>query len=118
MIDKFEIYDRLVSNQTELNADWKSICTSINSLPIDHSEIIYAMIIHHYLLDMKNKSFSPNLDQVVAQLKGISENRRTNLQQPYGVRIFNSGRGVMFTLSNLPQELQRVIGLYVTSITN
>ena len=117
MAHKFSLYDYLLENSADTVCDWKKNCTTINSLPLDYAETIYALILHHYLLEMKIKCISPNLDVFINQLKSLSDNRKSNLQQPYGVRLFNSSKGVTFLVNNLPDQLQKILSFYISSIS-
>lgn len=67
---------------------------------------------------MLSKSNSQNIDPIINQLKSFIDSRKSNLQQPYGVRTFPSGKGVMFTVNNIPDPLQNIIAKYISIITN
>jgi len=117
MTQKFLLYDDLVSKIDANEIDWLKVCSTINSLPIEHLEIIYALILHHYLLDMQMKSANPNLTIYIDRLRGFADGRKPHIQQPYGVRVFSSGKGIMFTVNSLPEQLQHIISTYVYSIS-
>lgn len=92
----FPLYDQVVNqmdnHETVLN---QSHCTTITRLSQDHINIIYLIILHHYI---KNKS------------------NKTDL--PYNGRTISNGKGITFRkLSQLPDDLQKIINRYLTIIS-
>lgn len=120
-MNTFKIYDSILSNcqfNTDSKPDWKKICGIINCLPIENCEIIFALILHHYILEIQTKSAKPSVDFIMNQLQDLNGNRGLGLCQPYGVRKFVSGKGVIFTVNNLPEQLQYIIASYVLSVVD
>ncbi len=76
----------------------------INMLTGQYVETIYALIIHHYRIS--------NLTNE-ASLSTISGKRLA----PYNGKILNSGKGIIYTIDQLPSDLQQIIANYVSSIT-
>ena len=113
---KFAIYDKLIDITCD-TVDWQNLCNTINNLPLEHSEIIDALIIHFYLNDMQTKCPNTNLNSLIAQLKEYGDQRKINLQQPYGVRTIGVRKGAMYTVNHLPEKLQNLIANYVFKIT-
>ena len=131
MIPNFPLYEELKqkaiinsSNSSSSNSnskneeplDWRYICSIINSLSLEYAELIYVLILHHYLNELKDKSV--NLESVLSQIKLTAEMKKTTLHQPYNVKLFTSGKGLTFTVTNLPPLLQRIIFEFIISITS
>lgn len=66
--------------------DWRRWCPLISSLSEQQTEYIYAIILAN----------DPNTDK-----------------PPYGGRSFDSGRGIIFQVSNLPLPIQQLITRYL-----
>jgi hypothetical protein len=101
-VNKLPIYDELVVriNDTEGKSfDWDRIRSAINQLTDETQlEILYALILHHYFLEQSTKG--GNMRMI-----------------PYlGKTPDPTGRGVLYNVSNLPLNLQKIIALYVTSL--
>ena len=95
----FKLYDKFVKTiNVSRTPDWKVLCPTISNLEKEHSEIICALIIHHYLLEGSNT---------------------TTAIIPYGGKLLDVllGKGLTFTVSNMPIELQLIIEQYIMSIT-
>lgn len=98
---KFQLYDQLVAQSATFKPDdWKKFCAIINNLPDDKLEVIYALILHHALHD-------PTIASTIDTRK-----------PPYSGKLFESGKGVMFKLNNIPPGLQNVIGNYIQSVVS
>jgi hypothetical protein len=92
----FPLYDEVVSKMdgTE-TALVKSHCTTITRLNQEHLNIIYLIILHHYI-----KS-------------GYNQN-----DFPYGGKTISNGKGISFRkLGQIPDELQKIIYRYLTTIS-
>jgi hypothetical protein len=75
----------------------QKMCSILNSLPKEHREVIYLLILHHDQLHQgSNKSWRNN---------------------PYKGQTFQGGCGVKFSLTNFPEELKIVITKYLERIT-
>ena len=90
------LYDEIVSGmngqETILN---QTHCATITKISQDHLNIIYLLILHHYI---KNKPGKNDL--------------------PYGSRTISNGKGISFRkLSQIPDDLQKIIHRYLTIIT-
>ena len=88
------LYDEVISqmdgNETILS---QSHCSTIARLNQEHLNIIYLLILHHYL-----------------------KSGKTDL--PYGARTISNGKGVSFRkLSQIPDDLQKIIYRYLMIIT-
>jgi hypothetical protein len=96
MTQVFELYDNLVeqvkSNQT-CSINLLSLCSTLNDLPPEHSEIVYALILHH----------------------DFTCNNGTRFQTvSYNGKVFENGNLVMFRMIDLPPVLQQIIATYIT----
>lgn len=88
------LYDEVVSqmdgNETILT---QTNCSTITRLNQEHLNIIYLLILHHYV-----KSGKKDL--------------------PYGARTISNGKGVSFRrLNQIPDDLQKIIYRYLMIIT-
>lgn len=72
----------------------RQIWSSINRLPPAHIEFIYFLILHDYL-SHGGEEKTP----------------------PYGAKIQTGGKGVIFTVRNLPLRLQKILLAYLARIS-
>lgn len=95
-VERFPLYDLLCSKLEEARAIVpSSVCSSIFQLKDNrHLEIIFILIYHHHLLN----GGSPNTI-------------------PFAIKRFEGGKGVTCLLGKLPVQLQQIIALYVSLIT-
>lgn len=115
----FPVYDQLLSLSiplTDAISDWSKICATINSLSIEHTNFLCALIFHHYRLEMQSRVNGNVLEQLLVQYQSEAGNR-SSLGLPYGGQTFKTGRGIVFTVNNLPIDLQRIITNYVAKIS-
>lgn len=78
--------------ETVLN---QSHCTTIAKLPQEHLNIIYLLILHHWISHGKNK-----------------------VDIPYNGKTVSNGKGITFRkLSQIPDDLQKIINRYLTIIS-
>lgn len=90
----FESLSKLADDKKEFNL--VEICTKISKLNDEQQENIAAFIYHYSLLEK------------------IKLKKNTI---PYNGKTINDSKiGVMFTFSNLPEQLQQIISYYVTSL--
>lgn len=90
------VYDEILSlmNGEEITLN-QSYCTTIAKLSQEHLNIIYLLILHHYITKGKNK---------------------TDL--PYNAKTISNGKGVTFRkLSQIPDDLQKIIYRYLMIIS-
>ena len=93
----FPLYDSLKTtcNKNKVLIDIGTLCTSIGNFPIEHSNIIFLLIFHHFDINVKNK--------------------KTKL--PYRGKSFLGGKGAMFVINNLPKELMLILNRYIEVIS-
>ncbi len=87
----FKLYDQLSQLDSDMLIDNKIICRTINNLDIKHTEIIYALMLHHFILTTGNIPTNP----------------------VYNSTIFSGGRGIKALWINLPSKLQKIIAHYI-----
>ena len=92
----FPLYDKILAKmdgtETCLN---KSHCTTITRLNQDHLNIIYIIILHHYVT-----------------------NNPGNHDLPYGSRTISNGKGISFRkLSQIPEDVQKIIHRYLKTVS-
>ena len=106
---KFPLYDILVEESKNVSGvDWETIRSTINTMDVVHSELIYAIILHHYFSHQGLTQES--IDRLTKCTKGTP-------QQPYHHRLMNSGKGAMFSLDKVPIDLQNILCAYVDLAT-
>ncbi len=91
----FPLYDKVVSEMdntdTFLN---KNQCSTITQLDQNHQNIIYLIILHHYI-----------------------KTNKSNI--PYGGKTVSNGKGISFRrLSQIPKDVQKIIHRYLTIISS
>ena len=89
----FPLYDEL---HKKTNTDIEPVSNinmivNLAALSPEHSELVYVLIVHHSIL----------------------EGHLTN--QPYGLSILQSGKGVIINYYSLPATLQKIISQYLAS---
>lgn len=86
------LHVHVVKSQTTI--DINQMCSTLNTLNIDHAEIIMLLIYHHYALENKGQSYQ---------------------KVPYSGIIFTGGKGVLYQVRNLPPVLQHILEAYLRS---
>ena len=110
-------YDDLNKMSTPTNIDWERLCPAISSLPLDDSELLYAIMVHYYFQHRVNDNTSAT--QVYESIKNSRQPRRAKCKVlPYKGTTFNNNRGGKYLVSNLPVPLQTIIYNYVSYITS
>lgn len=110
------LYDTLLAQTNICNRNWLEICSMINQLNDEQLEILYSLIIHHYIQEQLKKGH--NIDDIKQQLmKDESKGKRKIIFHPYKGKGFDSGKGCTYVTKNLPDQLQIVIARYVDTIT-
>lgn len=88
---KFALYEQLSDLDQDILIDNKIICRTITNLDKDHTEVIYALIIHHFILTTGQHPTTP----------------------PYNATVFPGGKGIKALWINLPPKLQKIIAHYI-----
>ncbi len=99
---EFPLYTSLqeqISTLTTTNTDdvWKYVI----NIPYEHLEMVYALLWHHYMLEVVSKTGGG----------GINVVKKNNV--PYKGKLFDNGRGIIFQVKDIPIELQKIIALYI-----
>lgn len=89
MTQAFPLYDELVATEGVPTPDWRQV----GSLPLERTQIMYALILHHSLQDSTQKK------------GGL----------PYGLKLVEGGKGLICNLALLPTSLQQILGRYLVS---
>ncbi len=92
-MDVFPLYVELSQKELMNELQWVKLTQKINLLNSEQSDVLYALILYHYLLEQK-------------------KSKQTSL--PYNSKTFDGGRGLLFTITNLPSSLQSIIYHYLT----
>ena len=88
-----EVASRMDGTETVLN---KTHCTTIARLDQDHLNIIYLMILHHYVHSKPGK-----------------------YDIPYGGKTVANGKGITYRkISQIPEDLQKIIYRYLEIVSN
>lgn len=126
----FSLYDEMKS-KGQCQVNWNTLCPTINKLKIDHTEIIYAMILHHYIINDFGQS--PNTktsvtpttikrNKIISTSYNISSPNLFNSDPsqtiPYNGKLCEGGKGIIYKLEDLPKELQYIISNYILSLVN
>lgn len=91
----FPLYDKILKSMdgTETGLNQKH-CSTITRLSQDHLNIIYLIILHHYL-----KTNKPS-------------------ELPYGCKTISNGKGIIFRkLNQIPEEVQKIIYRYLKIVS-
>ena len=109
-IKSIAFYEELVSKvQDSKNSDpigpeeMKRLCLAINNLSDTYFEYLYVLILNYYLLQMRKNE---KLEKVKLP--------------PYDAKVFDSSnkKGLIYIVSNLPDELQKIIQKYVEYVSS
>ena len=94
----FPLYDEIKKQMTGAEKCLsRTECASITRLDQEHINIIYLIILHHYIQNHPDK---------VGNI-------------PYNGRIINKGRGVFYkNLAKFPKEVQKIISKYLCIINS
>jgi hypothetical protein len=97
-----ELYDIVIKN---MNGKEELLtgenCSKISMLTETYAEDIYLLILHYYVSEKQNK------EKLLAN------------ELPYSSKtVSKDGKGIVFKLALLPEELQKIIFRYLTLISN
>ena len=88
-----DVIRRMDGTETVLN---KTHCTTIARLDQNHLDIIYLIILHHYMITRPGK-----------------------YDIPYGGKTIANGKGITYRkLNQIPDDLQKVIYRYLELVSN
>ena len=104
----FGLYDELLGQIPQESIDveeWKRACSLINNFPVSCLRIISCLIVHHYV-----KSNGLNAEELMDLMN------RNKLSNIYGVKLLNNGKGQLYNTVKLPEDLQKIIYVFVTNV--
>ena len=113
------VYQSLHDLKFTPTLNWPQICNTINEFPKEHIEIIYALILHHYFVEMSKKSIYLENDSKMLEMLHKPVPKRTitskskALQLPFGGKTFENGKGAIYTVDKIPAQLRHIISAYV-----
>ena len=115
MIPIIPLYNELLekSENEEKPKDWRYLCSVINGLDREYADIIYVLILHHYLQETAAKNH--DMTQIIKQIKVSCELKKPSIQ-PYKIKSFSFGKGVTVIVEDLPVPLQKILSFYVKSL--
>lgn len=97
MIQPFPLYDSLEEARKKYSpVELRKLCYTISKLSEEHTEIIYALILHHEMKETNGTRF------------------RTI---PYNGKVFDGGKGIIYNMTILPPVLQQIISTYMERIS-
>lgn len=114
----FELYNQLeleCKENKDSNLKLKNHSNLITNLPLDHTEVIYLLIIHYNLKEryrLVNDKNKISLDLWIKEQLSVKE-VSPNLLNPYGLKKIST-KGLIVTIENLPGLLQDIISRYVS----
>lgn len=96
VLQQYPLYDDLraqVEARSEKSIDIQRICSTVNGLPSgDHTKEIAALILHHELITNDGILLSCT---------------------PYNGKLMVGGKGILYSMMDLPPMLQQIIAQYV-----
>jgi hypothetical protein len=97
---EFPLYDELVK-RSATETPSQSVWNYIMNLPSEPTEMLFALIWHHAALH-----------------NALPTQSRTakKFALPYQAKLFEGGKGVVFRLEDIPQDLKALLSLYVASV--
>ncbi|MCA9750251.1 MAG: hypothetical protein KC414_14170, partial [Romboutsia sp.] len=116
----FTLYDELKS-KGPIDVNWNILCPTINKLKNEQAEIIYALIIHYYLIN------NNDVNQVIRESPSMCKNKTTSITPknynitssymqntnsfniiPYNGKICEGGKGIIYKLEDISDELKNI----------
>jgi hypothetical protein len=85
------------TKKSEINMNWNTTSSKINSMNEKEMEILYVLILSHYFVE--NKTF-------------LEKKKMT----PYKGKLMDGNKGILYTITDIPLKLQQIIYLYVETI--
>lgn len=91
------LYDKLKGKSKRLLE--KNDCATINSLSQEHLEMIYVLILHHSMILKSKSSEIPFSGKIMGKGRG------------------GEGKGIIYKVNDLPNDLQQIISGYLDEIS-
>lgn len=90
---EFPYYDDLVKRSSDIEDDWKSMCSLFVGLDKDKLSLLFAIIYHHSLI-----------------------NGGTVNNIPYKGKTHKNGRGIIIHGKDVPDDLKKIIQVYMNDV--
>lgn len=107
-VQPFPLYNELKDKVKGLKPlsedDFQLLGQQISGLSAEEQQVVSAIILHHLVLELDGKKGKAGKD-----LKGASS------KIPYRGKTFAVGKGAMWKFSNLPDELNLILSVYIRS---
>lgn len=101
---EFPLYNQLTSmlpyESSNMNDKWMSVM----NLPLEQSEIIFALIWHYYKTEETASS--------------CKKTTKSAFAIPYKGKLFEAGKGVLYQVVELPDKLKQIISLYIKNVVS
>lgn len=81
---------------------WKYII----NIPLEHLDILYALIWHHFTSE-QTKQKSSNMSSHIIGKKIVI---------PYKGKLFDTGKGIIFHVKDIPLDLQKILSCYILGL--
>lgn len=88
---RFDLYDELSRKDNDILIESNVMCRTITNLDKEHTEMVYALILHHHILTTGQIPTSP----------------------PCNANIVHGGNCIKALWINLSPELQKIIANYI-----
>lgn len=85
--EKMQLYESLEKEDVPKQVNWSNYVSIINGLSQEKTETFLSLIIHHYAIT------TGKLPDTV----------------PYSGKTIEGSRGILYTINNLPEKLQRIL---------
>jgi hypothetical protein len=100
---EFPLYNQLTSLLPYEAGDMNDKWMSVMNLPLEQSEIIFALIWHYYKTEETSSS---------------SKKTKPASAIPYKGKLFEAGKGVLYQVTELPDKLKQIISLYIKNVVS
>jgi hypothetical protein len=98
---EFPLYTSLVEEACTLTSI-PDVMKHTQNLPTEYLEVIMALIFHHH--------------HVMLKMGALKQKKIPPI--PFGGKTFDSGKGVIFHLKDLPENLQKILVCYIRKCIN
>ena len=107
-------FNSIIPSQSD-QLEWRRIGQQINQMPDEDLKAILQFIYHHYLIEKNYYNLKQEQkDEIIKQLRSISDPRKNISRYPYSVQVLNKdGTGMTFNMLKLPEKLRKIIAMFV-----
>lgn len=93
----YTLYENSKKSENKMN--WVTTSSKLNTLSEKEMEILYVLILSYYYLENKN----------------FSDKKRMT---PFKGKLMDGNKGILYTITDLPQRLQQIVYDYIEIIRN